>query len=82
MFYFFIFSGNVRILLENGASIIGSFHNGLLEGLVREWDVQGTLTSVGFYQQGFKIGKCWSKVGNWLIYQDCSTSGEKGKNTM
>ena len=69
----------MRILLENGASIIAFFHNGLTEGLSREWDPQGNLTSVGFYQQGFKIGKCWSKVGNWLIYQDCSTSGEKKK---
>jgi hypothetical protein len=59
--------------------MIGSFHKGLAEGLVREWDVQGNLTSVSFYQQGFKIGKCWAKFGNWLIYQDCSTSGENKK---
>ena len=66
--------GDAKILLEDGSVILSNFKFGLFDGLRRDWDSNGELSFLGFYEKGSRIGKCWSKVGNNLIYEDCSTT--------
>ena len=54
-----LLDGNVKINLENQMMIIGFYKNGLANGLRRSWDSNGDLNFVGFYQDGFRIARCW-----------------------
>ena len=51
--------GNCKIILENKSVIIGSYHQGLANGLGRIWDQDKNLVFAGLFKDGVKIGKCW-----------------------
>lgn len=61
--------GVAKISLENGAVVIANFANGLFDGLRREWNPDGGLTFVGYYHQGAKAGKCFTRYGNQHIFK-------------
>lgn len=53
--------------------MISQFKNGFANGLRRVWDADGNLISVGLYVDGFRVGKCFSKMGKYIIFLNCST---------
>jgi len=56
--------GNAKITLLSGEIVLANYVDGLSDGLRREWNIDGILTFVGFYQAGIKTGKTFSRKGN------------------
>lgn len=68
-----VLHGNAKFILGDGKVVIANYANGLAFGLRRDWDVNGTLTSVSFSYQGGKVGKSWQLIGKSLVYSDVAT---------
>jgi hypothetical protein len=77
-----LLNGSANIYLENGIVILADFKAGLFHGLRRDWDSNGELSFLGFYERGSRVGKCWAKVGKNLIYQDCSTTDRSDEKAI
>jgi len=68
-----VLHGNAKFVLADGKVVIASYVNGLADGLSRDWDEKGALTSVSFFYKGVKVGKSWQLIGKSLVYLDAST---------
>ena len=54
-----LLEGQAKFVLADGQLLIGTYANGAADGLRRTWNPDGDLTAVEFFQDGFKIGRCW-----------------------
>ena len=68
-----VLHGNAKFVLADGKVVIANFVNGLADGLRRDWDEKGALTSVSFSYHGAKVGNSWQVIGKSLVYADAST---------
>ena len=60
-------TGNAKLTFKNGEKIIVGLKNGVFYGLFRQWDANGVLNLVNFYNQ-FIISHSWKRIGNFLIF--------------
>ena len=51
--------GNAKVTLKSKEVIVASFRNGLLHGLRRDFDANGTLRYLGYWQDGIMQRKFW-----------------------
>ncbi len=64
--------GLVKITLRDGSIVIASLNNnGAYLGLRRDWNAEGNLESVGFWNK-WPRGKPWTKIGHFLVVRDLS----------
>ena len=77
-----VLHGEGRLVFESGAVVAAGFDQGLFHGFRRDWSSNGDLIFAGFYENGARVGRCWSKVGRSLVFQDCSTVNRSDESSI
>ena len=61
--------GVAKITYLDGHKIIASYKNGICYGHRRDWNSNGTLVQVAYYNQ-FHMSPSWNRYGNYLVFSD------------
>ena len=61
--------GVAKITHLDSHKIIASFKNGIYYGHRRDWNSNGTLVQVTYYNQ-FHMSPSWNRYGNYLVFSD------------
>jgi antitoxin component YwqK of YwqJK toxin-antitoxin module len=61
--------GVAKITYLDGHKIIANYKNGIVYGHRRDWNSNGTLVQVTYYNQ-FHMSPSWNSYGNYLVFSD------------
>ncbi len=67
--FFFSTEGNVKLKMSDQSTIIANFQGSTMNGLRREWDVNGNLTFIGHRYRDAPVGHCWYLQHHWIVMQ-------------